>query len=51
MKLDIWKDLIAQMLHFQSGSDRGHGGMGEEQKILGTGNLGKRLEWRDRDET
>jgi len=44
MNLDIYIEVMFQMLHFQFGSeDIGDGGENR--------NLGKRLEWRDRDET
>ena len=43
---------MSQMLHFQFKSDLGTQGVGGlETEILETGNLGKRLEWRNRDET
>ena len=43
---------MSLMLHFQFESDPGGiGGWRRETEILETGNLIKRLEWRDRDET
>ena len=42
---------MSHMLHFQFESASGHRGLEGETEILETGNLGKRLEWRDRDET
>ena len=42
---------MSQMLHFQFELDAGYRGLEGETEILETGNLGKRLEWRDRDET
>ena len=42
---------MSQMLHFQLESDPRTGGLEGETEISKTGNFGKRLEWRDRDET
>ena len=43
---------MSQMLHFQLESDSGDiEGWRGETEILETVNLGKHLEWRDRDET
>ena len=46
---------MSQILRFQFGSDPDTGGRGGwwrgETEILETENLGKRLEWRERDET
>ena len=42
---------MSQMLHFQFSLDPGTLGLEGETEILETGNLGKRLEWRDRDES
>ena len=50
MKLDIYENLMLQMLNFQFESDPGTKRIGGETEILETGNLEKRLEWRDRDE-
>ena len=48
MKFDVWKDIVSQSYYFKSRPDPvtlwGVGGRGP--KILG-----KRLEWKDRDET
>ena len=46
MKLDIKKDLMSQMLHFRLELDPGTWGLTGENR-----NLGKCLEWRDRDDT
>ena len=47
MKFHILKDLVTQISYFKSGPDPlSLGGVGR-----GTGNRGKRLEWRDQDET
>jgi len=50
MKLNIYKDLMSQILHFQYESDPRAWRL-EWGKILETGKLGKRLGGRDRDET
>ena len=50
IKLDIQKDLMSHMLHFQFGLNPGTFGMERGTEILETGNFEKRLEWRDRDE-
>ena len=47
MKFDIWKDIVSQSSYFES---RPYPMILRELKEE-TGNLGKRLEWRDRDET
>ena len=51
MKLAVFYNLMSQMLHFQFELNPLHGGWRGEIEILETGNLGKPLEWRDRDET
>ena len=46
MKFDVWKDIMSQSSYFKSRPDQVKGKLGG-----GTQNPGKRLEWRDRDET
>ena len=46
MKFHIKKDLLTHISYFNTGQSSVIGGSGE-----GIGNLGKRLEWRNQDET
>ena len=47
MKFDVWKDIVSQSSYFKSRPDPVTlGGVGG-----GTSNLGKRLEWRNRNKT
>ena len=46
MKFDVWKDIVSQSSHFKSRQNPMTLGEGGGAKIWG-----KRLEWRDRDET
>ena len=47
MKFDVWDDIVSQSSYFKCRSDlMTLGGVGG-----GNLNLGKHLEWRDRDET
>ena len=47
MKFEVWKDIVSQSTCFKSRLDPVT--LGEIEG--GTQNLGKRLEWKDRDET